>query len=87
MAELNLHLPLSLDDLPACTPGPDGRCAICADEATPGRVLELRPGNIALVEMPGGPQEVAIDLVEEVRVGDRLLVHLGFAISRLEVES
>jgi D-sedoheptulose 7-phosphate isomerase len=70
-----------------CTPGPDGRCAICSDEGVPGRVLEVRSGNMALVEMPTGPQEVALDLVEDVRVGDRLLIHVNVAIASLEARA
>lgn len=87
MPEIKLNLLLSVDDAPVCTPGPDGRCSVCADEGVPGRVLEIRPGNVALVELPGGQQEVAVDLIEEVKVGDQLLVHLGFAIARLEDEA
>ena len=76
--------PRRFDDFPTCIPGPDGRCAICADEATAGRVIELRPGDMALVEMPGGPQEVAVDLMDDVKAGDWLLIHLGFAIAPVE---
>ncbi len=87
MPDINLYLPPSFEDAPVCTPSPDGRCSICADEGLPGRVLELRPGNLALVEMPGGPQEVALDLLDDVKTGERLLVHLGVAIARLEAET
>lgn len=69
-----------------CQPGPDGSCAICGDEALPGRVVKLLDNNMAAVEMNGRLVEVAIDLVDEVRVGDMLLVHLGFAIAILEPE-
>lgn len=86
MAEITLHLPISFNQAPVCTPGPDGRCAICADEGIPGRILELHPNNMALAEMPEGVQEVAVDLIEEVKVGEWLLMHLGFAIARLETE-
>jgi len=83
VTEIRWYLPPSFDEPPVCTPGPDGRCAVCADEGTPGRVLELRPGNMAWVEMPDGLQEIAVDLIEDTRVGDQLLIHLGFAIARL----
>jgi hydrogenase assembly chaperone HypC/HupF len=86
MAEIKLQLPPVFDLAPVCTPGPDGRCSICADEGLPGRVLELRPDQMALVELPGGAQEVATDLVENVQVGEWLLVHLGFAIARWQNE-
>jgi hydrogenase maturation factor len=34
--------------------------------------------------MPGGARHVALDLVDDVAVGDEVLVHQGFAISRVE---
>jgi hydrogenase maturation factor len=37
-----------------------------------------------MVALPSGPVEVAIDLVPEAGVGDHLIVHLGFAIARIE---
>lgn len=67
-----------------CIPNADGSCAICADEGIPGQVLELRPFNMALVQMPTTEQEVALDLLDDVQVGDRLLVHVGVAIAKLE---
>ena len=44
------------------------------------RVIELRPGGIALCE---GDVEVMTDLVEPVAPGDELLVHAGVALARL----
>ena len=72
-------------EAPACEPGPDGTCALCGDEATPGRVLAVDAGTrTAEVAMPGGARHVALDLVDDVAVGDEVLVHQGFAISRVE---
>lgn len=71
---------------PFCIPGPEGSCAICADEGLPGQVLELRPFNMALVALSEGEQEVALDLVENVQVGDQLLVHVGVAIAKINDE-
>lgn len=84
MDDISLCLPPSFDEAPTCTPGPDGHCALCADEGLPGQVLALQDDNMALVAMAGGQQAVALDLVEEAQVGDWVLVHLGFAIARLE---
>lgn len=72
------------DEEVACTPGPDGSCAICADEGQEGLIVALRAHNMALVELDGRMQEVAVDLIEAPRRGDRVLVHLGFAIARLD---
>ena len=84
MPEIKLYLPLAFDAAPVCTPDADGHCSLCADEGLPGRVLELHPEAMALVEMPAGPQLVALDLIEDAQVGDWLLIHLGFAIARLD---
>lgn len=67
-----------------CEPGPDGHCAICSDEALPGQVLEIRPNQIALVQMETVQLEIALDLVENVQTGERLLIHAGVAIAKLE---
>lgn len=82
MADIHLYLPF--DNGPVCMPGADGRCSVCADEGVLGIVLELRPGHMALVETPSGAQEIALDLIDDAKVGEWLLVHLGFAIARLD---
>lgn len=67
-------------------PAPDGSCSICGDEGQLGEVVELTSPTTARVRLDGGVREVAIDLLEEVRRGDRLVVHLGFAIARVRGE-
>ena len=60
-----------------------GACHVCGDVAVIGRVLDIDAtdgtGTIALAE---AHVTVALDLVD-VRVGDDVLVHLGFAIERV----
>ena len=75
---------VSLEEMPFCIPDAEGHCSICSDEGIPGQVLALRPFNMALLEMPTGEQEVAIDLIDNVQIGDVLLIHIGFAIARIE---
>lgn len=72
-------------DFPTCLP--DGYCAVCSDEGLPGQVIKLLEDDMALLMMENGEQDVAIDLIENVQIGDTLLVHLGFAIARLEDEA
>ena len=68
----------------ACTPGPGGSCALCADAAAPGRVMSADPeAGTAVVSFAGVVATVALDLVDGVRVGDTVLVHQGFAIARV----
>jgi hydrogenase expression/formation protein HypC len=53
--------------------------------AIPAEVLEIRDGNIGLVDYGELKQEVRLDLVD-VKVGEFVLVHVGFAIQRLSRE-
>ena len=48
--------------------------------AVPAEVLEIKEGNIGLVDYGDLKQEVRLDLVD-VQVGEFVLVHVGFAIS------
>ena len=61
---------------------PDGGCSICADQGLVGEVLEVRQ-DAAQVRIGQQVENVAIDLLQGVRVGDRVVVHLGFAIARV----
>ena len=57
--------------------------------AVPGKVLEATDigiSRIAKVEFGGVTRQVYLDFVPEVQPGDYVLVHVGFAISRLEPE-
>ncbi|MFA4016980.1 MAG: hypothetical protein RUDDFDWM_002092 [Candidatus Fervidibacterota bacterium] len=53
--------------------------------AVPMRVVAIN-GNEAEVEQSGTKLQVRIDLVEDVKVGDYVLVHAGFAIQKLDEE-
>lgn len=52
--------------------------------AIPVKVVAVE-GQVATIEVGGGRARARLDaLGEEVRVGDYLLVHAGFAIRRLD---
>lgn len=54
--------------------------------AIPAKVVTVE-GNVAQVELGGTRARARLDaLGEEVRVGDYLLIHTGFAIRRLDPE-
>ena len=54
--------------------------------AVPAKVIALE-GNVATVDLAGTRTRARLDaLGEEVRVGDWLLIHTGFAIQRLDPE-
>ncbi len=51
--------------------------------AVPGRVVSIE-GNAAIVDMMGNTRSADITLVDDVSIGDYLLVHAGFAIQKLD---
>jgi hydrogenase expression/formation protein HypC len=54
--------------------------------ALPARVAELRPERRALVDLGGVRKEISLDLVDDVAVDDYVIVHVGYALSRLDRE-
>ena len=54
--------------------------------AIPAKVVTLK-GSIAQVDMMGNERVVSIDLVPEVKLGNYVLVHAGFAIGIIDDES
>jgi hydrogenase expression/formation protein HypC len=54
--------------------------------AIPVRVEALLPDEMARVTLSGVSKIVSIALVEQVRVGDYVLLHVGYALTRLDPE-
>lgn len=52
--------------------------------ALPCRVVELRAGEKALIDVDGIGKEISLALVEAVAVGDYVIVHVGYALTRLD---
>lgn len=61
----------------------DGVCITCSDTAVEVTVVELLEDEFAVVDTGSTREEVSVALVE-AGVGDRILVHAGEAIARLE---
>jgi hydrogenase expression/formation protein HypC len=53
--------------------------------AIPMKVVEIE-GNKGIVEYTGIKREVGLDLLEDVKVDDWVIIHTGFAISKLNEE-
>lgn len=51
--------------------------------AIPAKVMTIK-GSIANVDMMGNERIVSIDLVPEVKIGEYVLVHAGFAIGIID---
>lgn len=54
--------------------------------ALPCRIVELRPGDLAMIDIAGVGKEISLALVENVVVGDYVIVHVGYALTRLDPE-
>ena len=54
--------------------------------AIPTRLIEIRPGAQALVDLGGIRKEISIALVPEAVVGDYVIVHVGHAIGLIDPE-
>jgi hydrogenase expression/formation protein HypC len=52
--------------------------------AIPAEVTALLPDEMARVALDGVSKEVSIALVDDVAVGDYVLVHVGFALSKID---
>jgi hydrogenase expression/formation protein HypC len=52
--------------------------------AIPARVAELLDNDCAMVELGGVRKEISLALVDGVNVGDYVIVHVGYALSRLD---
>ena len=54
--------------------------------AIPARVVELQGNDTAIVDLGGVRKDVSLALVEDVAVGDYVIVHVGYALTRLDPE-
>ena len=54
--------------------------------AIPAKVVQRLDNDRAVVEVGGIRNEISLMLVDDVAVGDYVIVHVGFAITRLNEE-
>jgi hydrogenase expression/formation protein HypC len=52
--------------------------------ALPVKVVELKDGDQAVVDLGGVRKEISLALVEGVAVGDYVILHVGYALTRLD---
>lgn len=52
--------------------------------AIPALVVELLPNDMARIDLDGVRKDVSLSLVEGVSVGDYVIVHVGFALQKLD---
>ena len=54
--------------------------------AIPARVVELLPNLRAIVDLGGVRKEVSIDLVADAQLDDYVIVHVGYALGKIDPE-
>jgi hydrogenase expression/formation protein HypC len=54
--------------------------------AIPARVIELSADDMAVVDLGGVKKPISLAMVEDVAVGDYVIVHVGFALNKLNQE-
>ena len=54
--------------------------------ALPALVKEILPGDMATVALGGVSREISTALIGDVAVGDYVIVHVGYALSKLDPE-
>lgn len=52
--------------------------------AIPARVVAIPEPGIALVDLSGVQKKISLDLVDGVVPGDYVIVHVGYALTRLD---
>ena len=54
--------------------------------AVPAKVVEITEADQAIVDLGGVRKDVSLALVEDVQVGDYVIIHVGYALTRLDPE-
>lgn len=54
--------------------------------AIPVRVAEILDGDQAVVDLGGVRKDVSLALLDDVKVGDYVIVHVGYALQKLDPE-
>lgn len=52
--------------------------------AIPALVVERSEDDAAVIELDGVRKEISVALVPETKVGDYVIVHVGYALTRLD---
>jgi len=52
--------------------------------AVPMMIKTVLPGQMATIELGGVERQVSLAMTPEAQAGDYVLIHAGFAISRLD---
>jgi len=54
--------------------------------AIPVKVMEVGADDTAIVDLGGVRKEISLALLADVQVGDYVILHVGYALSKLDPE-
>lgn len=54
--------------------------------AIPAQVVELHDGDEATINLSGVKKRISLALVADVAVGDYVIVHVGYALQKIDPE-
>ena len=52
--------------------------------ALPARIVELLPAAEGVIDLGGVRKRISLELVPDARVGDYVIVHVGYALQKLD---
>lgn len=54
--------------------------------AIPAEVTKLLPDDTAVVSIDGVSKEISVALIENLAVGDYVIIHVGYALTKIDPE-
>jgi hydrogenase expression/formation protein HypC len=54
--------------------------------AIPAEVTKLLPDDMAVVSIDGVSKEISVALIEDLVVGDYVIIHVGYALTKIDPE-
>ena len=54
--------------------------------AIPAEVTKLLPDDMAVVSIDGVSKEISVALIEDLAVGDYVIIHVGYALTKIDPE-
>ncbi|MCK1745182.1 HypC/HybG/HupF family hydrogenase formation chaperone [Bradyrhizobium sp. 139] len=54
--------------------------------AIPAEVTKLLPDDMAVVSIDGVRKEISVALIENLAVGDYVIIHVGYALTKIDAE-
>lgn len=60
----------------------DSRFIMCL--ALPAKITKILPNQRAIANLGGIEKEISVILLEQVKEGDYVIIHVGYALSRLD---